>query len=281
MKFIINIIIIQIYLFLPLKGFADYISSVKNSQINWTKGYIVSRVKSSIHIERKGYPVDPMMGDNISINKARLNSYGRAREEAIENLMSAIKTMQIDSDNRMSDIISSERFTQMRLAEAVMQSIRLKEFPADYYSTGCEAKIKFGDIIASLPYAFPANDFPSRDDIILPTDYSGLVIDSRGLALEPMLFPSIYNENGLEIYGRIFIDNKYAYKKGIASYCYNEKEAMANSKSGKNPYFAIALRNLNGCPVLSDWDTRRILGSRITVNNLKKCNVIIILDRKK
>lgn len=273
-------------LLLLLPGFqaalpgADYVTRIRNGYVNWTKGTITAKGKAVVEVEENGTPVDSWTGSATSLNKARREAYQAAREKAMESIMEAARHIRVDPERKLSDLLQEDKFTQKKIAETVSGAVTVKEFPGAFDTSECEAKLKMGDIIASLPFDFPSNDFPARDDTPIPTVYSGLIIDARGLGIEPMLFPSVYNEEGLEIYGRYYIDSAYACKKGLVSYCYNEDEAMKNRKAGRRPYYAVALKNLDGCPVLSDRDARKILSSRETINNLKKCNVIFILDRE-
>lgn len=251
------------------------------SQVNWQKGYITSKVRATIEVHREGYPVDSDTGLRVPINRARMDAYRRARQQATENLVSLIKRLRIDGDSTMNDIITGETYTQRMLSDSILHAVKVREFPGDFYSSQCEVNLRFADIIGALPYDFPNQEFPQRDDVPISTYYTGLVIDGRGLDIVPMIFPSVYDENGLEIYGRIYVQSAAACRRGIASYCVNEQEAMGHEKAGNHPYYTVALRSLKGCPVLSDRDARRLLASKKTTNRLKNCNVIIIVNRNR
>ena len=93
--------------------------------------------------------------------------------------------------------------------------------------------------------------------------------------------PSIYNEEGLEIYGRYFVNIRYASKYGLVTYVHSENDAMKKRMTGRHPCFTIALKGMKGCPVISNRDTRKIFSSRKTVEKLKKCKVIFIIDKEK
>jgi hypothetical protein len=259
---------------------ADFIVHFTDSFINWTKGVVTAQGRSSIVIGEKGSPVTYYSRMATTINKARIESYQIARDRALENIIKTIKSIRVDSDGMLADLISSNRLTQKKISEAIMNLFKVKEYPVDFYSSQCEVKIKIGDIIASIPYEFPSHDFPVRDDTPIKTRYSSLIIDGRDLDIKPMLFPSIFTEDGLEIYGRYFVDSRYAARNGLASYCYDEDEAMELSRAGDRPYYTSALKSFKGCPVVSERDARRILSSNDTINNLKKCRVIIILRKK-
>ena len=261
--------------------FADYITRSSNSSINWSKGYITAEGNSSIKIGEKGNPYNKYKKNLISINRARIDSYLEAREGAIVKIIEVIKSLRIDSDTTLNSLIIDNKFTQKRLFEVLSNSLKIKEYPIDFYSSKCKVKIRISDIITSIPYNFPSHDFPVKDDTTLQTYYSSLIIDGRDSNIIPMLFPSIYNEDGLEIYGRIYVDNKYLSKNGMVSYCYTSEEALVNKRAGEYPYFTVSIKEIKGCPVLSENDTRKILSCKKTIENLKKCKVIIILNKNK
>lgn len=259
---------------------ADFIISLKESSINWTKGVVTAQGRSSIVIGEKGSPITYYGRTATTINKARIESYQIARDRALERIIQTIKFIRVDSDSLLTDLIGSNRLTQKKITEAIMHLFTVKEYPVDFYSAECEVKIRIGDLIASIPYEFPSHDFPARYDTPIATSYSSIIIDGRDLEIKPMLFPSIFTEDGLEIYGRYLVDSRYAARNGLASYCYDEDEAMKLSRAGDRPYYTSALKSFKGCPVVSERDARRILSSKDTINNLKKCRVIIILREK-
>lgn len=276
-----NIIVILLFLLLHYSASftADFTVGDKNSSINWTKGIIISRGRASINDSSEGQPGENSIIMYGSINRARISTYDRARDSAIDDLISSIRSIQVDSESRLIDIIRNSNFAQKKIYELLTHSLKIKMYPIDFFSTECEATLKMGDLIASLPYDYPQIDFPEVNNSPLSTTYTGLIIDCRNINVKPMLCPSIYTEDGLEIYGRHFINLRYASDKGMASYCFSEKDALKNDKSGNHPYYAVAIKSIKNCPVISETDYRRINGSRDTINNLKRCNVIIILNK--
>jgi len=207
-----------------------------------------------------------------------MDAYRSARESALERLVAAIRALRVDGESTVAETLEEREDARGRLTEALSAAVRMRERPSGFYSSTCEATIGFGDIIAALPFEFPRREFPRRDDAKIRTDYTGLVIDGRGLPIVPMLFPSVFTERGLEMYGRPFVSPARAAGSGLVTYCRNEDEAMRHRKAGARPYYTVALRSLRGCPVIADRDARRILASPETTERLKNCNVIIIIN---
>jgi hypothetical protein len=247
--------------------------------VDWKKGVVTAFGESEIHFDGQGTPIDPEIMEKSTLNRARLDSYRKAREKALQGLSKSLKTIRVDAEKTLRVLIKDEVDTQERLFDIIEKKARVYEYPLDFHRSGCRAELKIGDIISAIPYRYPSNEFPSMDDNPIPTRYTGLIIDARGLGIKPMIFPSVYNENGLEIYGRQYIDVRTAAYRGTVAYVSDEKEAMKNKKAGDRPFYTAAIRELNGCPVISYKAMKRMYSHRDNLESLKKCNVVIIVDR--
>ncbi len=269
----------MIFLENPLSG-AGMLEIHRYGIIDWKSGTISSKATASFETNAKGMPISPVSETESSLCRARSETYIRAKDLALENLAATIRKIRVDGEKTIADIIAEKEDARSKLSEAIAHLVAFREKPDGFYSAHCEAAIRFGDIISSLSFDFPEEDLPARDDAKIRTDYTSLIIDARGLGIRPMLLPSVYTEHGFEIYGPRFAKASRARKSGLASYCRSEDEAMSHKKAGQRPYYIAAIRALRGCPVISDRDARRILGSPVTKENLKNCNVIIILSSK-
>lgn len=247
--------------------------------VNWMKGKIVATGSASITIN-DGTPVEQFTGNRISLNSARMDAYNKALEKTTQALVKAILNLRIDSHHHMKDVLRNHEISRSRFMEVIENKLIYTEKPLGYYESQCSISLNLQDLIDVVPFLFPGDPFPTRMDNPISTDYTSLIIDARGLDIKPMVFPSVYDVRGLEIYGRNFIDIHAAAKYGMASYAYTEKEAMSLKRAGEHPYFTAAIKSLNECPVVSDNAARKILSSQKTIENLKKCHVIFIINRK-
>ncbi len=268
-----------IFLENPLSG-AGTEEIHRHGIIDWKSGIVASKASASFETNEKGIPISPISETKNSLSRARSEAYIRAKDLALENLAATIRKIRVDGEKTVADVIAGKEEARGKLSETIAHLVAFREKPDGFFSAHCEATIRFGDIIASLAFDFPEEDFPARDDAKIRTDYTSLIIDARGLGIHPMLLPSVYTEHGFEIYGYRFAKASRARKSGLASYCRSEDEAMAHKKAGSRPYYVAAIRALRGFPVISDRDARRILASPVTKENLKNCNVIIILSSR-
>ncbi|MCL1910878.1 MAG: hypothetical protein FWG13_01575 [Leptospirales bacterium] len=254
-------------------------AGVEEPRADWNKNTVTTLGTASMRVEYGGTPVSLYDGGPISITEARRAAYETAKDIAMEKMVSVIKNMRIDQDNTLGNMLEQESFTRQKLA-SVLNKIKYEEFSSGFDSSSCRAKLAFGDIISSLPFSFPENEFPQRLDVPIETEYTGLIIDARALAIKSMLFPVIYNKNGLEIISRRNINGVMAVKYGMLSYAFDEKEARQNKRLGKRPLYTAAIEENRNCPVLSEKDVRRIFNSPKTLKAMRECRIVFIIDRE-
>ncbi|HRR61379.1 MAG TPA: hypothetical protein P5547_10615, partial [Spirochaetota bacterium] len=244
-----------------------------NVEINWTDQLITAKASSMPSITDDGTPVDRNTLETISINYARSRSIDEARDSAIESLINALGIIKIDPYRTLGDCIAGDDYTQKQLG-LLTTDIKVRLKPDGTLATQCIATFPMGRLLKLIPEALPSRDIPALPIKLPATDYTGLIIDTRGLKHTPMIFPSIFSEDGTEIFGKDFIDSRDAYRYGTVAYCYTDDTALRHKKAGKLPYYCAAVRLYNACPVIANPDLRKIIASNNTRNNLKKGNII-------
>lgn len=248
---------------------------------DWLSGKITVSHQIPLVTDDRGNPVDYETGDIISISEAGNLAYKRAREGALVSLMETVKQIRIDSNSTFEDLLGRDESVRQKMADFLNRKVLSRELYIDYLTRGASIELRTGDLITVLNYDFPEREFPLRSDIDISTRYTSLIIDARGLKIEPMLLPVIYNENGLEIYSKDYIEPSYAVKYNAVSYVYNEKDAIGHRKAGDKPYFCVALKSIDGSPVIADDDSKKVFSDRKNLDSLRKCRVIFIIDRVK
>ena len=262
-----------------MPSFTSGPATLQKSSVDWTKGYVTSRGAWEIPFDMTGKPEDPHDRRPVSLNRARMTGYEKAKELAMEMLSREIQNIVVENDVALKDYLEDDSTVQFRLSKLFETGVKLLRYPVDFQTSGCEARLKISDLLSIFPFEYPSGDFPTYHRNPISTEYTGLIIDARRLKIQPMLFPAIYNEDGLEIYSRLFVDMKTAGRDGIVSYAFSDDEASRSGRGGPRPYYAVALKKYNGSPVISLRDARKILSSGTTLQNLKKCRVIFIVDR--
>jgi hypothetical protein len=250
-----------------------------DAAIDWLNGKIISIGNSNMAINEQGIPVDIETNSVLSISEARSISYEKSKEKALINAINTISAMQVDNEKKIADLIKTDSEVRKNIYEVIEKNSIYKDVTSDYLTSSCRLELNTGYLTEAINYRFPKDSFPIQDNIEISTLYSSIIIDVRGLSIKPMLIPSIINENGLAIYNKNFINPDDAIKYNVVSYVYTEKDAIKHKKAGKNPLFCVALKNINGNPVISDSDVKKIFSHKKNIEYLKKCRVIFIIDR--
>lgn len=253
--------------------------SRNNSRIDWLKGKIFTIGDNSLAIDEHGSPVDFESGNKISISDTRIISYERSREKALIEAIKLINEIQVDNEKKIKDLVLTDLTVRQNITRIIETYSAYKDKTTDYLATSCELELNTGYLLNAINYNFPRDSFPIHDSAGISTLYTSLIVDVRGLKIKPMLLPSILNENGLEVYSKNFINPSDAVKYNMVTYVYNEKDAMKDKKAGRHPLFSVALKNMNGNPVISDEAVKKMFSNKKNIEYLSKCRVIFIIDR--
>lgn len=147
------------------------------------------------------------------------------------------------------------------LAGAVMQKPAEKEaFPAVSSLAGS---------LASDPTAYASATVQKEGN------YTGLIVDCRGLGLQPVMSPVIKNASLQPIYGYKNLDYDLVVAKGMAGYATDMSKA---SRAGARPLVvkAVRLDGHNANPVLSNADADKVLVENAATHFLDQTNVVFL-----
>jgi hypothetical protein len=245
--------------------------------VDWQKGEITATAFYSGQQNESGAPID-FAASEMTPTSARMYAYSMARESAALLIADALKNVYVENKISLQSLLESDADTSRKIGEIIPGKLLTKNTPEGFVSARCDARLRFSDIIAAISYEYPTQPFPELKENPLASEYTSLIIDARGENIRPVLFPSVVDQNGLEIYGKRYIEPSSVLKRGAVAYCTNEKEARIHSQAGDRPYFARAIGSVSGNCILSSRDTRKVLGHKKTVEKLKQCHVIIIID---
>ncbi|MCR5756767.1 MAG: LPP20 family lipoprotein [Selenomonas sp.] len=106
-------------------------------------------------------------------------------------------------------------------------------------------------------------------------NFTGLIVDCRGLGLKPVMSPVIKNISGRPIYGYKNLDYDKVIETGMASYV---REMTDATRAGSNPLIvrAIDVENHGGTPILSVADANRVLIENGATHFLDNTRVVFL-----
>ena len=135
---------------------------------------------------------------------------------------------------------------------------------------------------SQIPYSTPTTTEPVRRSVeeyasMAQGDYTGLIIDCRGLGLQPVMSAVVKNTNGTKIYGHKNLDIDKIISMGVADYISDEDSVQ---RAGANPLVvkAVAVENFNSNPVLTIPDSNRVLIENHATKFLKDMKVVFLFD---
>ena len=215
-----------------------------------------------------------------------------AMMDAQRNLAETVKGVHVTSDSTMEDMILQSDVVRTRV-NAIIKNMR--EVSSQYFEDGTYEVVLemplFGSSESLSDAAFlpikdePKVDFPAPKDktiinqpTIINNNYTGLIIDCRGMNINCVMSPVIKNADGTKIYGHQNLDYDKIIVQGMASYADSADDQISRSRAGNNPLIvkAVNLADLNANPVVSVADADKILAANQHDKFLDNCAVVFV-----
>ncbi|MBE7411733.1 MAG: hypothetical protein L6Q54_04900 [Leptospiraceae bacterium] len=281
--------LIAIFLLSDLSVFSsEQLIEIKSggTKIDWSNMKIITRVEEPV------LPVifestDPDLGKPdtaLNITESIAKTRKKSKDRLISEISASIENLKFDTENSILDKIqNSEKFREK------FNKLFQKEL-GDYKviirgnKVISEIAIPFtgkGGLMNFLDIGFQTEDFPEFPKIPNPTEYTGLIVDVRHLKSQTSLLPRITTDRGLEIYSPELVSKNYAIDRGYVLFQQDPIRAMKHKKVGENPYYVYALSATGEYKTnfsISTEDTLKLFGNPKTIENLKRCKVIIVKD---
>jgi hypothetical protein len=111
--------------------------------------------------------------------------------------------------------------------------------------------------------------------------YTGLVVDARGLKVQPALIPKVLDEQGAELYQGSYVSRASVGQSGVALYARDLTAAQTHSRVGKNPLTSKGFTVNPGNPsdiILSREGTKQVAPFAQKGTFLEECKVMIVID---
>ena len=132
---------------------------------------------------------------------------------------------------------------------------------------------------ADKPRPPGADEAAERSAPQVATVHTGLIVDARGLGVQPALAPRVLNEDGEPVYGVGFVDREYALCQGVLRYGTDMGEAKSDKRVGSSPLIVTGIRacgKRRADLVISNGDASLIHGMPGSLGLLRKCSVLVV-----
>ncbi|KPA09160.1 hypothetical protein MHK_010635 [Candidatus Magnetomorum sp. HK-1] len=258
------------------------IVSHQKGYVNWTTQAVIST--------GKGVPSEKYHGMPIGRKLAEENGLKRA----FDHLFQTVLDIQIDAGSCTKDMQKNNLNWKSQIQQMTEGSRVLKK---EYLSDGTievtvQMSMNGGFSQLALPdeirYIASIGSIISQNRINLQksqkeslNEYTGLVIDARGLKVTPCLAPKIMGKNQDEVYGPSYISREYAVQYGTCIYINSMESATKHHRVGNNPFVAKGIgtegKSLTNI-IISNTESARFKSSVVHLTLLKHCRVIIVVD---
>ena len=220
-----------------------------------------------------------------------------ARKAAILNgyvaLLAEAKLIAVEASQANEDEGFASSMAQSRLSGAVRGAkITKEEWNPDeciytvtlrmpiYGATNSVAsatmpKVERQPIMSSENYA-QARTLSKHGNINLATNvnYTGVIIDCRGLNIDKAMSPTIVDETNEPIYGYKNLDYDYVVANGMVGY---SKTLVDCPRAGSNPLTIKAIGVKRNCsPMISNADAAKLLAENEVTHFLENTNVVFV-----
>ena len=111
--------------------------------------------------------------------------------------------------------------------------------------------------------------------------FTGLIIDCRGIPLSPAMVPMIVDEDGQVVYGTAYVSRDHALEEGMAAYARGLAKARDNPRVGAKPLVVKGLRTVKARSsdiVISNADAGRIKGAGSNLSFLHRGRVLFVME---
>jgi len=288
-----RILIVILLIFLNWNGFANeksqlLIKDFFGTVVNWTK------LQISLDVSEKLPRVIIDVNDSeygkentaYNISEARNKSLLKAKEKIKIHFIRSIESIRLNENFTILERVNvdekfRERFNEFFLNES--SEIKVKYIQDEVYVESLTKLMGARGLLNYLDMEYDSENFPEFPSISVSEAYSGLIIDARHLEVSPSLFPKIITDKGLEIYSTNFVNKNFAIDNGFVIYLNDPVKAMKHQRVGENPYFVVATNVIGKNKTIVTIPTKeaiKILSSKDTRKNLKKCKVIILLRKQ-
>ena len=227
-----------------------------------------------------------------------------SREAAVvaaqRNLLSIIQGVQIDSETIMKDLMIESDVVKRNVSGLLVGAKIVEEnmltdgsyivkMRVPLYGTkGSVASAALPTVmnkqqVMPIPKANHENITQVEEQQIQSENYTGVVIDARGMNLAPTFSPVIYDVNGRDIYGAKNIDADFAVSQGMVSYAKDVNDEAVKNRAGNNPLIIKATNVKGGASpqslvnvVVTVKDADKILLANENSNFLVNCKVVFV-----
>ncbi len=263
--------------------FAQFNNSVlsSTSRVDWTEKKFTSKISLDIK------------SANLELPAGRNSVESLIKIKTPSLLKSPVLSLYVDSASYVGDAITSETITLEQITEIIESAKQTTAIFSQDGKTANETNIidmnKLGKLLVRHKYPYSPEE---PIDIIPSREYSGIIIDARGLLpvhgefvqseTFPAFFPTIWDEDMNIVYEKNIADKNVVQENGLVQYGWKDDFKNYDERVGKDPLYIKAIRvygRNRTDPLIRKRDALKILTVEANRKLLKDGKVVILLDK--
>ncbi len=209
-----------------------------------------------------------------------------AGQQAYRRLLAAAKSVQLTPTSTVGEALSQDISMLADFEDMLKNADTVKK---EFISTGpVEVLLEFPTTGSFSEMVLPGSvthlekiEASQAESGGKGSEYTGLVVDARGLAIEPAMCFQIVDESGREVYGPAYVSRENAVTRGMCQYVPDVKEVEKNPRTGGNPLLVKGIRLHepgSSSIVISNTDASRLKSSAEHLEFLRRCRVVIVVN---
>jgi len=263
-------------------GFAeDYIEQGMSGSINWSKG--------EVHATGIGVPPEKYLKYPA---RARAMAVRAARVGALSNLLEQLQGVRVDSQTIVKDMAVDSAVIRTQ-ASGMIQHASLVGEPHYMEDGSVEVEMAVNyrqsltpTVIAQVQKKQQISNQAAPSNAVAPPAASlaantgnvitGLVIDARGLGMQPSMAPKVLKRDGKVIFSTLQVQGRV--DDGLVAYATSPDDANVRARVGEHPMVIRAVRVRNfGDVVIGDDQAKKLDATGGFSAVIREAKVAIIL----
>ncbi|MFP4479570.1 MAG: hypothetical protein ACOC43_01805 [Desulfohalobiaceae bacterium] len=286
--------LLGLYIFFCIWAFSNqawgspYVLEQETGRIDWHTGLVMSQGQGFL----------PQQG--LNNEQARKMALRQALIQARQSLWRTLQGIRIHQDLTLQDLLQDNKHVRSRVQGLVHNAQILDKIVIRdqilLVTVGINLWGDFARLVIpdAVWFSASSNRSSSLDGDSGPflqkqllevraQAYTGLILQARGLDVEPALVCTVQDEEGNHVFGPAQADPQIALKQGMALFAQSADPRLnKNVRVGSHPLRVSVLESgsESGCHLVVDSDSGALLRqvARQPGNFLQKCRVLIELD---
>ena len=197
-------------LLLSLHGWAfaeAYFQSFERGRVDWTNGIV--------EVWATGMPP----AHALSPAQGRALAETEAESIARDDLIGLLQSIRVDSKSTVKEALEHQSARDELVAAVLRDSYVVEKSVSSNGAVRLTVAIKlngaFGDLVLpkTIETIKTVEQSPKKEE-----QFTGLIIDCRGIPLNPAMAPMIVGEDGQVVYGTAYVSRDQALEEGVAAY---------------------------------------------------------------